>query len=119
MLILSWKLLLATCILIPISAILFDKVVKPMQAHSQKEMEHLARANAVTQDAIRGIYIIKAFNLQKLLTAKYRQIAEDVRQEGLAIDKRRAVEFAVFLMLRYIPQLVAPLYGGYLAFRVK
>ena len=116
MFILSWKLLLATCMLIPISAILFDKVVKPMQAHSRKEMEHLARANAVTQDAIRGIYIIKAFNLQKLLTVKYQEIAENVRQEGLAIDKRRAVEFAVFLMLRYIPQLVAPLYGGYLAF---
>jgi len=113
---LSWKLLLAICILIPISAILFDKVVKPMQAHSQKEMEHLARANAITQDAIRGIFIIKAFNLQKLLTKKFQRIAENVRQEGLAIDKRRAVELAVFLMLRYIPQLVAPLYGGYLAF---
>ena len=112
----SWKLLLATCILIPISAILYDKVVKPMQTHSRKEMEHLARANAVTQDAIRGIYIIKAFNLQKLLSQKYQRIAEDVRKEGLEIDKRAGIEFAVFLMLRYTPQLVAPLYGGYLAF---
>ncbi len=117
LLLLSWKLLLATCILIPISAVLYDKVVKPMQAHSQKELEHLARANAVTQDAIRGIYIIKAYNLQKLLTKKYQRIAENVRKEGLEIDRRRALEFAVFLMLRYIPQLVAPLYGGYLAFR--
>jgi ABC-type multidrug transport system fused ATPase/permease subunit len=114
---LSWKLLLATCILIPISSILYDKVVKPMQAHSRKEMEHLARANAVTQDAIRGIYIIKAFNLQKILTKKFQQIAEDVRSEGLAIDRRAGIEFAVFLMLRYTPQLVAPLYGGYLAFQ--
>ena len=116
MYVISWKLLLATCILIPISSILFDKVVKPMQAHAQKEMEHLARANAVTQDAIRGIYIIKAFNLQKLLTQKFQQIAEDVRTEGLEIDRRSAKVFSVFLMLRYIPQLVAPLYGGYLAF---
>lgn len=117
LLILSWKLLLATCILIPISAVLYDKVVKPMQAHSQKELEHLARANAVTQDAIQGIYIIKAYNLQKLLTKKYQGIAENVRKEGLEIDRRRALEMAVFLVLRYIPQLVAPLYGGYLAFR--
>jgi len=117
LLILSWKLLLATCVLIPLSAVLYDKVVKPMQSHSQKELEHLARANAVTQDAIQGIYIIKAYNLQKLLTRKYQQIAENVRKEGLEIDRRRALEFAVFLMLRYIPQLVAPLYGGYLAFR--
>ena len=117
LLILSWKLLLATCILIPLSAVLFNIVVKPLQAHYQKEMEHLARANAVTQDAIRGILIIKAFNLEKILSKKYQGIAEDVRVEGLEIDRRRAVEFAVFLMLRYIPQLVAPLYGGYLAFQ--
>jgi ABC-type multidrug transport system fused ATPase/permease subunit len=115
--ILSWKLLLATCILIPISAVLYDKVVRPMQAHSQKEMQHLARANAVTQDAIRGIYIIKAFNLQQILSEKYRRIAKDVEKEGLAIDKRAGIEFAIFLMLRYIPQLVTPLYGGYLAFQ--
>jgi len=114
--ILSWKLLLATCILIPISAVLFDKVVRPMQAHSRREMEHLARANAVTLDAIHGINIIKAFNLQRLLTTRFQTIAEDVRREGLSIDKRGALETAVFLMLRYTPQLVAPLYGGYLAF---
>lgn len=51
MYILSWKLLLATCILIPLSAVLYAKVIKPMQAYARKEMEHLARANAVTQDA--------------------------------------------------------------------
>lgn len=113
---LSWKLLLATCILIPISAVLHDKVVRPMQAHSRREMEHLAQASAVTQDAIGGIYIIKAFNLQKVLTEKFKRIAEEVRLEGLAIDRRAGVEFAIFLMLRYTPQLVAPLYGGYLAF---
>jgi ABC-type multidrug transport system fused ATPase/permease subunit len=113
---LSWKLLLATCILIPVSAFLHDKVVRPMQAHSRREMEHLAQASAVTQDAIGGIFIIKAFNLQKVLTQKFKRIAEAVRLEGLAIDRRAGVEFAVFLMLRYTPQLVAPLYGGYLAF---
>jgi subfamily B ATP-binding cassette protein MsbA/ATP-binding cassette subfamily B protein AbcA/BmrA len=79
-------------------------------------MEHLAQASAVTQDAIGGIFIIKAFNLQKVLTQKFKRIAEAVRLEGLAIDRRAGVEFAVFLMLRYTPQLVAPLYGGYLAF---
>jgi hypothetical protein len=54
---LSWKLLLANCILFPVSAILFDIVMKPIQAHARKEMTALAEANAVTQDAIRGILI--------------------------------------------------------------
>ena len=117
MAIISWKLLLATCILIPISAVLYNKVIKPIQSDSQREMEELARANAVTQDAIRGIYIVKAFNLQKSLTMKYQAIAEKVEDAGLAIEKRSAISTALFLALRYIPQLVCPLYGGYLAFQ--
>lgn len=114
---LSWKLLAATCILIPLSAVLLNTVVKPMQAHARKEMEHLARANALTQDAIGGITIIKAFNLQERLREKFSGIAEQVRQEGLAIDRRAGASFAVYLLLRYTPQLVVPLYGGFLAYR--
>lgn len=117
MAIISWKLLLATCILIPISAILFDKVIKPIQSDSQSEMEELARANAVTQDAIRGIYIVKAFNLQKTLAMKFQKIAKNIEDAGLSIAKRSAISTALFLALRYIPQLVCPLYGGYLAFQ--
>jgi len=117
MAIISWKLLLATCILIPISAILFDKVIKPIQSDSQSEMEELARANAVTQDAIRGIYVVKAFNLQKTLGMKFQKIAKNIEDAGLSIAKRSAISTALFLALRYIPQLVCPLYGGYLAFR--
>ena len=117
MAVISWKLLLATCILIPISAILFDKVIKPIQLDSQSEMEELARANAVTQDAIRGIYIVKAFNLQKILTKKVQEIAKNIEDAGLSIAKRSAISTALFLALRYIPQLVCPLYGGYLAFQ--
>jgi ABC-type multidrug transport system fused ATPase/permease subunit len=52
-----------------------------------------------------------------VLAKKLRHVAEQVQLEGLAIDRRAGVEFAIFLMLRYIPQLVAPLYGGYLTFR--
>jgi ABC-type multidrug transport system fused ATPase/permease subunit len=116
MAILSWKLLLVTCIIVPISAVFFNKVVIPIQAHSQKVMEALARANAVTEDAIRGIYIVKAFNLQGLLTGKFRTIAEQVEKEGIEIRKREAVATILFLTGRFIPQLICPLYGGYLAF---
>jgi len=117
MAILSWKLLLVTCIIVPISAVFFNKVVIPIQAHSQKVMEGLARANAVTEDAIRGIYIVKAFNLQGLLTGKFRSIAEQVEKEGIEIRKREAVASLLFLTGRFIPQLICPLYGGYLAFQ--
>ena len=114
---LSWKLLLVAFCLLPFSAVLFDKLIKPIQAKSKNILELKAKANAATQDAIKGIFIIKAFNLQNILTGKYKQIADEVEEEGLYVDKRDAISIGVFLALRYIPQLVVPLYGGYLAYQ--
>ncbi len=112
----SWKLLVATCFLIPFSALLFDKVMKPVQSLSEQKMQELARLNAASQDAIRGIYIIKAFNLQGILTKKYRQIADSLEEVNVKIDTRDAISLGIFLALRFIPQMVVPLYGGYLTF---
>ncbi|MEE4193699.1 MAG: ABC transporter ATP-binding protein [Anaerolineae bacterium] len=113
----SWKLLLAASILIPFSGFVQNLVTKPMQNHSQKEMEEKAKANALTQDTIRGIFVVKAFNLQSTLTQKYKDISTKIEEAGIAIEKRSSLSTALFLALRYIPQLVIPLYGGYLAFQ--
>lgn len=117
MLFLSWKLLLATCILIPISALLFDRFTKPMQELSRQKLELLGDANAAAQDAIQGIEIVKAFNLQQVLADKYTHIIDEVEAKSLSIEKRDSIMIGLFLALRYIPQLVCPLYGGYLAFQ--
>jgi ABC-type multidrug transport system fused ATPase/permease subunit len=114
---LSTKLLLVAFCLLPFSAFLFNKVVKPIQGSSKNIMELQAKANATTQDAIKGVLIIKAFNLQSILIGKYKKIADEVEKEGLFISRRRAISIGVFLALRYIPQLVVPLYGGYLTFQ--
>ena len=116
MAIISWKLLLATIILIPISAILFSKVIKPIGKNSKKELEEIAKANIVTQDAIRGNNIIKAFNLENTFTKKFSKTVRKAQEAGLEIEKSNAISVALFIGLRYIPQLVCPLYGGYLAF---
>ena len=117
MLVLSWKLLLATCILIPLSAVLFNRFTKPMQELSRRKLELLGDANGAAQDAIQGIEIVKAFNLQNVLAEKYNRIIDDVEAKSLSLDKRNSIMIGLFLALRYIPQLVCPLYGGYLAFQ--
>ncbi|MBN2554466.1 MAG: ABC transporter ATP-binding protein [Anaerolineales bacterium] len=117
MFILSWKLLLATFILIPLSALLFNRFTKPMQDISRRKMEYLGQANAAAQDAIHGIDIVKSFNLRKALAAKFSRIVQNVEEKSLQIEKRNAVMIGLFLALRYIPQLVCPLYGGYLTYQ--
>lgn len=115
MLTISWKLLIATLILIPISSIIFDKINKPIEVYSKELMEESSTINSMLQDAIGGMYILKAFNLKKVLTSKFITVTDNIKSKGLKISKLNAYLTPIFLALRLIPQLVCPLYGGYLA----
>jgi len=71
MLIINWKLLLASCILIPISAVLNNRINQPMEAISRKQAECEGQVNAALQDAIGGIMMVKAFNLKNFLGTRF------------------------------------------------
>jgi ABC-type multidrug transport system fused ATPase/permease subunit len=116
MLIINWKLLLASCILIPISAVLNNRINQPMEAISRKQAECEGQVNAALQDAIGGIMMVKAFNLKNFLGTRFRARVKEVESQAVKLDGRRAVSIALFLALRYTPQLIVPLYGGYLAY---
>lgn len=115
MLYISWKLTLATILLIPISSILYDKINKPIQSHSKDLMEQYSKLNFMLQDIIGGINILKAFNLKDTLASKFNIVTESIKTKGLKINKLNSYLTPIFLALRLIPQLVYPLYGGYLA----
>jgi len=117
LLLISWKLLLISCILIPITAVLYNKASKPMEELSRKNLEGHSRANSMIQDVIAGIPIVKAFNLQTVMFGRYSNVVSEIETQDLAMDRREAVLLTLFLALRYIPQLVCPLYGGYLALK--
>ncbi|MFC2095878.1 ABC transporter ATP-binding protein, partial [Candidatus Bipolaricaulota bacterium] len=117
MLWISPKLTLVVCGSMPISVYLFERVVRPMQKHSGDKMEALATANASFQDAIRGAFIVRAFGLQRLLGSRFRTQAEEVEHHDRKNHIRNMLSFIPFLTLRYIPQLLVPIYGGLMAFR--
>ncbi len=117
MLSISWKLFLASSVLIPISAMLYNRVSRPMEALARRQAEGEGRLNAAFQDMLDGIVAVKAFNLHDLLGHRFGLVAKEVEQEALRLDGRRAVSIAIFLALRYLPQLIVPLFGGYLAFQ--
>lgn len=114
MLTISWKLLLSCTILIPISSIIFDKINMPIQKLSKKRLEAIGKSNAEFSDMINGIYVIKSFNLTENLSHRYGDAAHKIEEKSLQIDKLNAYLYPVFLALRFIPQLICPIYGGYL-----
>lgn len=111
---LSWKLLLAVTVLIPISALVYNYLSKPIQRHTKRKLEYLAEGNATAQDVLGGMTIVKAFQLQSLLGGKYADTMKAVLHLDLHIAKIGAYLSVVFMALRFIPQLVLPVYGGYL-----
>jgi len=117
MLWISPKLTLVICASMPVSVVLFERVIRPMQRHSGEKMKSLAAVNASLQDAIRGAPIVRAFGLQGVLGRRFDRQVKDVERHDMRNQIRAILSFIPFLTLRYIPQLLVPIYGGLLAFR--
>lgn len=111
----SWKLLIASVILMPLTGYLFGVVSRPMEANSRQIMEDTAKLNELAKDTINGAYIMKSFNLEEALLAKYKKTVKEIIDRGVKIERVNASLMRLFLGLRYIPQLIVPLFGGYLA----
>lgn len=108
---------LVVCASMPISVFVFERFVRPMQKHSGDKMKALAAANASLTDAIRGASVVRAFGLQRILGRRFHRQIDDAERHDLRSQVRNILSFIPFLSLRYIPQLLVPIYGGLLAFR--
>jgi len=115
MLTISWQLLLVSCLLMPLTAHLVALTNRSTQKLSERRFETLARATSTLQNTIGGIEAVKVFNLQRVMSEKFRAVMRDVETTSLSIYKRDAMFVAVWLGLRYPPQLIVPLVGGWLA----
>ena len=113
----SWKLLLSSVVLMPLTGYLFNMASKPMEKNSRQIMEDTAKINALAKDTINGVYILKAFSLEEILFEKYKKNIEEMINKGEKIVRINANLMRLFLALRYIPQLIIPLFGGYLAIK--
>ncbi|MBY7735944.1 ABC transporter ATP-binding protein [Paenibacillus polymyxa] len=110
----SWKLVLASLALMPVGMIITSLMSKPIEKYSKELQEKIAHLNAVGQDAIGGIPIVKAFNMQAVLLKKYMVITEEVIKRGLRLEKRYAFITPVGVMMLATPIILVIVYGGYL-----
>ncbi|WP_017428488.1 MULTISPECIES: ABC transporter ATP-binding protein [Paenibacillus] len=110
----SWKLVLASLALMPVGMIITSLMSKPIEKYSKELQEKIAHLNAVGQDAIGGIPIVKAFNMQAVLLKKYMVITQEVIKRGLRLEKRYAFITPVGVMMLATPIILVIVYGGYL-----
>lgn len=110
----SWKLVLASLALMPVGMAITTLMSRPVEKYSEQLQERVAHLNAVAQDAIGGIPIVKAFNMQAVLLKKYVVIMEEVVKRGLGLEKRYASIAPVGVMMLATPIILVIVYGGYL-----
>lgn len=115
-LIISWKLLLATVIVLGIAMGLNDIASKPLNKFSSNLQKKFSNANSLIQDTVRGIYIVKSFNLKKKIQSSYQSKQNQAYDMEMEIAKRRLYIMTIKTLLLVVPILVINLYGGDLTF---
>ncbi|NJD04608.1 MAG: ABC transporter ATP-binding protein [Ruminiclostridium sp.] len=117
MLLINWKLLLVSIILVPGAMLLVSVVSKPVEKYTRQLQEFLGKVNSAAQDVIGGIHILKAFNIGEVLYNKYKIEVDNSVSKSLDIEKRNSLLAPVGIMLRIIPFVLCIIYGGYLSIK--
>ena len=114
MIFLNWKLFAFSTFIIPLSLIVVHILMRPMKEYYKKSNAALGKANSIAQDSLTGIFTVKAFNLQPVITGKYHSfIAEgaDYNIKGAGI-MRWMPPFNI--LLRAMPTVFCIGYGSFL-----
>lgn len=112
----SIKLLLVSVIIMPLSSVVFKKFLKRIQEKNQVILESKTALAKQMKEVVKGFYNLKAYQLQNAFLQRYQNQTSVLMKEEKELDKLSAYFSRIFILLRYIPQLIIPLYGGYLAY---
>lgn len=113
----NWKLLLISFIPTPIALYLSRTLSKPIGKYSEKYYEQLGKVNCVASDAIKGIKILKAFNLRDVLYKKYKDILEQALKQGMKIETRNEALLPIIIITYELPLIFCAIFGGYMSVR--
>ncbi|NML38393.1 ABC transporter ATP-binding protein [Chitinophaga sp. G-6-1-13] len=110
--IISYKLTLASMLIIPVAGFLISKIVKKLKQHAEEAHRTYGLMISYLDEALHGIRIIKAFNAVKFTTDRFNN--ENVRYSkiGRAMASRQQLASPVSETLGVIMVAGIVLYGG-------
>lgn len=112
----QWKLVILSSLSVPIALIISNKLSKPMGKYNEEYYKYLGETNSLMQDAIVGINVIKAFNLQDIFHAKCSEkLNKSLEVYDNKINVRGALMMPIMFMVYEFPYVICATYGGYLA----
>jgi subfamily B ATP-binding cassette protein MsbA len=69
----NWRLFLITLVIAPPTLFLINRIGRRLRRYSTRSQERMADITGALQETIGGVRIIKAFNLEPVMQARYRQ----------------------------------------------
>jgi ABC-type multidrug transport system fused ATPase/permease subunit len=112
----QWKLVILSFLSVPIALALSNKLSKPMGKYNEEYYKYLGETNSLMQDAIVGISVLKAFNLQDVFYAKCNEMLnKSLEIYDNKINVRGTLLMPIMFMVYEFPYVVCAAYGGYLA----
>ena len=119
MLFINWQLLLASCIIIPISIYLPKLIAQRIEAESSKLQEGMGKVTSFIQDALSGIEVVKAFNLQKALEDSFIEANNKALENDKKLNQLRSITHIFYHIARLGPNMACTIFGTYLAITGK
>ena len=109
---LSWRLTLFVLVLLPISGWVIGKIGRSLKRRSTKGQEQTAELLTQIEETLSGLRIVKAFNAEQKLRARFRGLNDDTRRTFNRIHRRYALAHPVSELLGTLVIAILLWYGG-------
>lgn len=109
-----WELVLLSILLVPVSLFVSQWIGKQLQQLTEEAQESTGQMNAIVQDTLNGMVLVKSYLLQGLLFRSYQSLLQLTLLKKLAVSKREAIITPILFTLMMSPVVFSVLYGSYL-----
>lgn len=113
MLLVSWKVTLISVAVIPLLMLLSNRISRPIAEQSREAQAEMAGVTALSQDAVNGVLVTKAFNLGAVLATRYRQAGSRQAEAAVRLAGSQARLHAASYFFNLAPTLILFGFGGY------
>ena len=111
-LVMNWRLALITLALVPAAALLLARFISKNQRIFSSVQQQLGDLNAVLQENLLGIRVVKAFVRQPTETARYTQLNDDLVKVNMQTISALRNTFPLIFLLSNLITLAVVGYGG-------
>lgn len=114
LLFMNYQLLLFSMISIPV-VLLINLILGKVIARNRGQLQQRwVGINSILADALAGISVIKAYNLDREMYRKYSKSVNDVFQKSMQIELRISWLTPFSFVVRSVPRIMCIAFGGYL-----